>query len=163
MQKKFEEATFDFTDFLQQLGLIKRMGSIGNIMKMIPGMNKIDDGALKEGEVQLKKFQSMIGSMTADEKKQPELLVKSAKRRRRIALGSGYVEADVDKMVNDFVRMRKLMQGISKGNISGMPDLLRGQKTSAQKLNDNSRRKEGNREPNPVDRATKKKKGFFDL
>lgn len=162
MQKKFEEATFDFTDFLKQMQLIKRMGSIGSIMKMIPGLNKIDDSTLKEGEIQLKKFQSMINSMTKEEKKQPELLVKSPKRRKRIAMGSGYGDHDVDKMVNDFVRMRKLMQGISKGNISGMPDLLRGQGPSNTRMNEKGQRQGGSRGDNP-ERSTKKKKGFFDL
>jgi signal recognition particle subunit SRP54 len=162
MQKKFEEATFDFTDFLQQMQLIKRMGSIGSIMKMIPGLNKIDDSALKEGEIQLKKFQSMISSMTKEEKKQPELLVKSAKRRKRIAIGSGYGDNDVDKMVNDFVRMRRLMQGISKGNMSGMPDLLRGQGPSNTKGSEKVRRQEEVRGGIP-EKGTKKKKGFFDL
>jgi len=162
MQKKFEEATFDFTDFLQQMQLIKRMGSIGSIMKMIPGLNKIDNSALKEGEIQLKKFQSMIGSMTKEEKRQPELLVKSSKRRKRIAMGSGYGDHDVDKMVNDFVRMRRLMQGISKGNMGGMPELLRGQGPSNTKGNEKVRRQEGGRGVIP-EKGTKKKKGFFDL
>lgn len=161
MQRKFEEATFDFTDFLQQMQLIKRMGSIGSIMKMIPGLNKIDDSALKEGEMQLKKCQSMIGSMTKEEKKEPELLVKSSKRRKRVAMGSGYGDHEVDKMVNDFVRMRKLMQGISKGNLSGMPDLLKGQGPSNARDRNRTGIQEANHKQNPE--KNKKKKGFFDL
>ncbi|MEY3757279.1 MAG: signal recognition particle protein, partial [Cyanobacteriota bacterium] len=64
MQQKLQEASFDFSDFLQQMRLIKRMGSLGGLMKMIPGMNKIDDGMLKQGEEQLKKIEAMISSMT---------------------------------------------------------------------------------------------------
>ncbi|MFL0793380.1 MAG: signal recognition particle protein, partial [Prochlorococcus sp.] len=74
MQRKLQEASFDFTDFVQQMRLIKRMGSLGGLMKMIPGMNKLDDGMLKQGEQQLKRIEAMIGSMTATERSQPELL-----------------------------------------------------------------------------------------
>ena len=59
MQQKLQEASFDFSDFVQQMRLIKRMGSLGGLMKLIPGMNKIDDGMLKQGEEQLKKIGGM--------------------------------------------------------------------------------------------------------
>jgi signal recognition particle subunit SRP54 len=163
IQKKFQEASFDFTDFLQQLKLISRMGSIGGLMKMIPGMNKIDDKTLKMGEIQLKKFQSMIGSMTNEEKKEPELLVKSAKRRRRIAIGSGFAENEVDKMVSDFVRMRKMMQGISKGNMSGMMDMMRNPVDSVRKTSSKTKTKQREGDSSIESKATKKKKGFFEL
>ena len=71
MQKKLQEATFDFSDFVKQMRLIKRMGSLGGLMKMIPGMNKIDDGMLKQGEQQLKRIEAMISSMTQQEWKTP--------------------------------------------------------------------------------------------
>ncbi|MFN7894844.1 MAG: signal recognition particle protein, partial [Cyanobacteriota bacterium] len=60
MQQKLQDATFDFSDFVQQMRLIKRMGSLGGLMKLIPGMNKIDDGMLKQGEEQLRKIEAMI-------------------------------------------------------------------------------------------------------
>jgi signal recognition particle subunit SRP54 len=163
IQKKFQEASFDFTDFLQQLKLISRMGSIGGLMKMIPGMNKIDDKTLKTGEIQLKKFQSMIGSMTNEEKKEPELLVKSAKRRRRIAIGSGFGENEVDKMVSDFVRMRKMMQGISKGNMSGMMDMMKNPVDAVRKTSSRTKTKQREGDSSMESKATKKKKGFFEL
>lgn len=163
IQKKFQEASFDFTDFLQQLKLISRMGSIGGLMKLIPGMNKIDDNTLKTGEIQLKRFQSMIGSMTNDEKKEPELLVKSAKRRKRIAIGSGFEAHEVDKMVTDFVRMRKMMQGISKGNMSGMMDMMRNPNDSVRKTSNATKSKQKERDGLTESKAIKKKKGFFNL
>jgi signal recognition particle subunit SRP54 len=163
IQKKFQEASFDFTDFLQQLKLISRMGSFGGLMKMIPGMNKIDDKTLKTGEIQLKKFQSMIGSMTNEEKKEPELLVKSAKRRRRIAIGSGFGENEVDKMVSDFVRMRKMMQGISKGNMSGMMDMMKNPVDAVRKTSSRTKTKQREGDSSMESKATKKKKGFFEL
>jgi signal recognition particle subunit SRP54 len=162
MQKKFEEASFDFMDFLQQMKLIRRMGSIGGIMKLIPGMNKIDDTMLQAGEIQLQKFQAMIGSMTSAEKKDPELLVKSAKRRKRVANGSGYGENDVDKMVNDFVKMRKVMQGISKGNIGNMQEMLSNPSAPTQRAMGKQIRS-GERQGPTEGKQIKKKKGFFEL
>ena len=124
MQKKLQEASFDFSDFLQQMRLIKRMGSLGGLMKMIPGMNKIDDGMLKQGEQQLKKIEAMIGSMTAVERTQPELLAAQPSRRRRIASGCGYQAADVDKVLADFQKMRGVMQQMTKGGgMPGMPGM----------------------------------------
>ena len=88
MQQKLQEASFDFSDFLQQMRMIKRMGSLGGLMKLIPGMNKIDDGMLKQGEQQLRKIEAMIGSMTQTERQKPDLLASSPSRRRRIASSS---------------------------------------------------------------------------
>ena len=124
MQQKLQEASFDFSDFLQQMRLIKRMGSLGGLMKMIPGMNKIDDGMLKQGEQQLKKIEAMIGSMTESERNQPELLASQPSRRRRIASGSGHTTADVDKVLADFQKMRGFMQQMSRGGgMPGMPGM----------------------------------------
>jgi signal recognition particle subunit SRP54 len=121
MQQKLQEASFDFSDFLQQMRLIKRMGSLGGLMKMIPGLNKIDDGMLKQGEQQLKRIEAMIGSMTDDERRQPELLASQPSRRRRIAAGSGHSPAEVDKVLADFQKMRAVMQQMSRGG--GMPGM----------------------------------------
>ena len=165
IQKKFQDASFDFNDFLQQLKLIRRMGSLGGIMKLIPGMNKIDDLTMKAGENQLKRFQSMIGSMTKEEKLNPDLLVKSSKRRKRVAMGSGYDENDVDKMVSDFARMRKMMQGITKGKMEGMLDIMKNPGDSLVANNANTK-VSNSRDREALQRrfkASKKKKGFFDL
>jgi signal recognition particle subunit SRP54 len=123
MQQKLQEASFDFSDFLQQMRLIKRMGSLGGLMKMIPGMNKIDDGMLKQGEQQLRKIESMIGSMTQAERQKPDLLASSPSRRRRIAAGSGHSPAEVDKVLADFQKMRGFMQQMTRGGMPGMPGM----------------------------------------
>ncbi len=116
MQEKILSAKFDFTDFLKQLRLMKNMGSLGGMMKLIPGMNKISDEQLKKGETQLKRCESMINSMTKKERKDPDLLASSPSRRKRIASGSGYKESDVSKLVSDFQKMRSLMQQMGQGN-----------------------------------------------
>ncbi|MFN6569053.1 signal recognition particle protein [Dendronalium sp. ChiSLP03b] len=121
MQEKILSAKFDFTDFLKQLRLLKNMGSLGGIMKMIPGMNKLSDDQLKQGETQLKRCEAMINSMTRQERHDPDLLASSPSRRRRIASGSGYRESDVSKLVADFQKMRSLMQQMGQGSFPGMP------------------------------------------
>lgn len=158
MQKKFEEASFDFTDFLKQMKLIKRMGSIGGLMKLIPGMNKIDDSVLKQGETQLRRIQSMIDSMTQEERSRPELLMKSPQRRRRIAKGSGYNDTDVDKVISDFERMRGMMQNLAKGNFGQLQEKMVQQGRNASLESDKKLTINANKK-----KDAKKKRGFFDL
>jgi len=126
MQEKILSAKFDFTDFLKQMRLLKNMGSLGGIIKMIPGMNKLSEDQLKHGETQLKRCEAMINSMTGKERRDPDLLSSSPSRRRRIASGSGYREADVSKLVADFQKMRSLMQQMGQGGIPGMPGMFGG-------------------------------------
>jgi signal recognition particle subunit SRP54 len=123
LQSKIMEARFDFEDFLKQMRMIKNMGSLGGLMKMIPGMNKITGDQLQKGEGELKKAEVIISSMTKAERADPDLLAKSPSRRRRIAAGSGRSEADVNKLVTDFTRMRTMMQQMTSGNFSGMPGM----------------------------------------
>ncbi|MFM7423467.1 MAG: signal recognition particle protein [Elainella sp.] len=121
LQEKILTAKFDFTDFIKQLRLMKNMGSLAGIMKLIPGMgNKISDEQLQQGEIQLKRTEAMINSMTVAERKDPDLLAGSPSRRQRIAKGSGYSVNDVSKLVADFQKMRTLMQQMGQGNFPGM-------------------------------------------
>ncbi|MEH2305709.1 signal recognition particle protein [Nostoc sp.] len=124
MQEKILSAKFDFTDFLKQLRMLKNMGSLGGFIKMIPGMNKLSDDQLKQGETQLKRCEAMINSMTRQERHDPDLLASSPSRRRRIASGSGYRESDVTKLVGDFQKMRSLMQQMGQGGFPGMPGMF---------------------------------------
>lgn len=121
MQEKIIEARFDFNDFLKQMRLLKNMGSLGGVMKLIPGMNKLSGADLEKGESQLKQTESMINSMTKQERAEPELLAQSPNRRRRVASGSGFEERDVSKLVKDFTRMRSMMQQMGMGG--GMPNM----------------------------------------
>ena len=121
MQSKIMEARFGFDDFLKQMRLLKNMGSLGGLMKMIPGMGKLSNTDLEKGEVQLKRTEAMINSMTPEERSNPNLLAKSPSRRRRIAKGSGFKESDVGKLVKDFTRMRGMMQQMGQGG--GMPGM----------------------------------------
>ncbi|MEO1636007.1 MAG: signal recognition particle protein, partial [Cyanobacteria bacterium J06631_9] len=110
-----------FNDFLKQTRLMKNMGSLAGIMKLIPGMgNKLSSDQLQQGEQQLKRCEAMINSMTMEERQNPEVLSGSPSRRRRVAKGAGYAEKDVGKLVSDFQRMRGLMQQMGQGNM-GLP------------------------------------------
>lgn len=123
IQEKIMTAKFDFTDFLKQMRLLKNMGSLGSVLKMIPGMNKINDEQLRQGEQQLKRAEAMISSMTKEERHNPDLLAKQPSRRRRIAKGCGYGEADVSKLISDFTKMRAAMQQMTQGGFPGMPGM----------------------------------------
>jgi signal recognition particle subunit SRP54 len=163
MQEKILSAKFDFTDFLKQLRLMKNMGSLGGMIKLIPGMNKISDEQLKKGETQLKLCESMINSMTKQERKDPDLLASSPSRRKRIASGSGYKESDVSKLVSDFQKMRSLMQQMGQGNFppgifGGGNPLAAGNRPSS-----GLRGYPGGAPPTTKKKKEKKKKGFGTL
>ena len=124
MQSKIMEAKFDFNDFIKQMRLLKNMGSLGGVLKLIPGMGKISGADLAKGENQLKRTESMISSMTKAEKADPDLLAQSPSRRRRVAKGSGFDEKDVSKLVKDFSKMRSMMQNMGQGMPGmGMPGM----------------------------------------
>ena len=124
MQSKIMEAKFDFNDFVKQMRLLKNMGSLGGVLKLIPGMGKISGADLEKGETQLKRTESMINSMTKHEKADPDLLAQSPSRRRRVAKGSGFEEKDVSKLVKDFSKMRSMMQNMGRGMPGmGMPGM----------------------------------------
>jgi signal recognition particle subunit SRP54 len=123
MTEKIMEARFDFDDFLKQMRMIKNMGSLGGLLKMIPGMGKISGDQLKQGEDELKKAEVIISSMTKMERSDPDLLAKTPSRRRRIAKGCGRTESEVNKLIADFTRMRTMMQQMTSGNFPGMPGM----------------------------------------
>jgi signal recognition particle subunit SRP54 len=122
MHEKIMAAQFDFNDFLKQMRLMKSMGSLGGVLKLIPGMNKLTDDQLEKGESQLKLSESIVNSMTKEERQNPDLLAGSPSRRRRIARGSGHSEKEVSKLVTDFSRMRTMMQRMGQGAF-GMPGM----------------------------------------
>jgi signal recognition particle subunit SRP54 len=123
LRKKVQTARFDLEDFLAQLGAIKKMGPVAQLVEMLPGMSKLA-GRLPEGteETQLKKVEAIILSMTREERRNPNII--GGSRRRRIARGSGVKPQDVNQLLNQFYQMRKLMKMGVKGklprNLMGM-------------------------------------------
>ncbi len=123
LRKKVEKASFDLEDFLSQLGAIKNMGPVGQLLDMLPGVSRLA-AKLPEGteEKQLKKVEAMILSMTPQERHNPTII--GGSRRRRIARGSGVQPHDVNQLLNQFQQMQKLMKMGAKGklprNLMGM-------------------------------------------
>lgn len=110
MQKKMLENKFDLDDFLNQLRQIKKMGSLTDLMGMIPGMSKLK-GA-KVDDKQLVYVEAILSSMTITERKKPRLI--DGSRRRRIAQGSGTDLQQVNQVLKQFEQMQKMMKSFSK-------------------------------------------------
>jgi signal recognition particle subunit SRP54 len=108
--KKLLEARFTLDDFYSQLQQIKKMGSLGDLLKMIPGMGQLSAQLPSgpEAERELKKVEAIISSMTRSERADPTIL--NGSRRKRIARGSGTTVSDVNQLVKQFEDMRKLMK-----------------------------------------------------
>jgi signal recognition particle subunit SRP54 len=110
LEKKLRTATFDFNDFLSQLQLLNKMGPLENILGMLPGMSNLK-GFSVDGK-RLKRTEAIVLSMTKDERKRPEIL--NARRRQRIARGSGTTVTEVNTLLRQFDQMRKLMKNAGK-------------------------------------------------
>ncbi len=152
-QQKAEEAarklgTGELTleDFLDQLLMIRRMGPIGNLLKMMPGGKQMNQMADMVDEKQLDRIQAIIRGMTPAEREDPKIL--NASRRRRIAAGSGVTVADVNQLVERFFEAKKMMGKMANqfgmGGMPGMP----GRGRSATKKKPKGRKgKNGKRKP----------------
>lgn len=130
LEKKMEKAEFSFNDFVKIQKQMKMLGSIDQILGMIPGMNISKDDKEKishEGEKQFKKIEVLINSMTPQERNHPELL--NSSRKRRIAAGSGISLHELNLFINQFEQMRQMMKGMSDmkkslGKFKGMNPAL---------------------------------------
>jgi signal recognition particle subunit SRP54 len=120
------EQRFTLEDFRSQMDQVKKMGPIGQVLQMIPGAGQMAGAAQQAvDEGQLKRIEAIIDSMTPDERRRPELI--KASRRRRIAVGSGTSTADVNRLLKQFVEMQKLMKQLGSGrlpNIGGLRGML---------------------------------------
>jgi len=113
LEKKIRKNKFDFNDFLKQIDQIRKMGDLKSLMGMIPGMNKMTKNLDVDNKA-FDKVESIIFSMTPQERNNPELLNMS--RKRRIAKGSGRDIHEINMFIKQFDQMRKMMKMMSKGN-----------------------------------------------
>ena len=115
MERKLRNATFDLEDFAQQLQQLKSMGPLSQIMEMIPGFsaikNRLPSRELDDGN--LTRVESIIYSMTPEERHRPDII--GGSRRRRIARGSGTSPQDVNQLLNQFRHMQRMMKQMSSG------------------------------------------------
>ena len=111
MAEKMRKADFNLEDFLAQMQQVKKMGSMQSIMGMMPGMSgmQVPDGA----EAQMARTEAIIHSMTPQERRKPELL--NGSRRKRIADGSGTKIVEVNQLMKQFQQMQKMMKMMKGG------------------------------------------------
>jgi len=105
---------FDFNDFIKQYEMMSRMGSMANLIKLMPGMAEISEKQIYEAEKQFKVFSSLIQAMTEEERSNPDLIAKSAARRRRIVEESNQSEKDINQLIGTFAALRSRMENLMK-------------------------------------------------
>jgi signal recognition particle subunit SRP54 len=114
LAKKMEKGTFDLDDMANQLKQIRKMGGMGGMLGMLPGIGKIKN-QLKDANIDegiLKKQEAIISSMTKAERRNPDII--KASRKRRIALGSGVQVQDVNRLLKQFQDMQTMMKKVKK-------------------------------------------------
>lgn len=120
LKKKLAKNEFNFNDFLKQIQQIKKMGSIKDLAKMIPGMNKINDEEIDDDA--FKSIEAIIGSMTPEERENPKLI--NGSRKRRIALGSGNSIEEVNRLIKQFEETSKMMRMVTTGGAKKMMQMM---------------------------------------
>jgi signal recognition particle subunit SRP54 len=147
MQKKMAKGSFGFDDFLKQMQAVKKMGGMKDLLKMMPGMgSQLKDLDLDGAE--LAQMEAIVFSMTPAERRGPDLI--DASRRRRIAAGAGVQPHDVSGLVKTFTRSRDMLKALSGGSFGGLKALFSGglnmgklsqMMTSGRKIKQRSKRK----------------------
>ncbi|MBX9742977.1 MAG: signal recognition particle protein [Chthoniobacterales bacterium] len=130
LEKKLKSASLDLEDFLNQLKMIRRMGPLENLLGMLPGAANLPSNAVDGKDLQ--RIEAIILSMTLQERKRPEIL--NARRRQRIARGSGTSVTEVNnllqrfqqmkKMMKNMGKMKKMLSGFANGGFSGLKQYL---------------------------------------
>ena len=118
MAKKLGENSFDMNDLLEQMKQVRKMGSLSQIVSMLPGAKKkLSDEEAEQGEKQLTRTEAIINSMTKKERAKPSII--SAQRKKRIAVGSGTKVEDVNRLLKQFEQMQKMMKQLSGNGKQG--------------------------------------------
>lgn len=125
MADKIKANTFDFNDFIDQLDQVNKMGPLEDILKMIPGMNKMAGmDQLKIDPKDTARMKAIVLSMTPAERENPDIL--SQNRRKRIAAGSSRPLAEVNRLIKQFNESKKMMNQMSNGNMKGLEGMMGG-------------------------------------
>ena len=110
LEEKMRKEGLDLDDFLQQMQQMRKMGPLDQLLKMIPGMSELGDIQVDEND--MKRIEAIIQSMTKEERRKPEII--NGSRRKRIAMGSGTRVQDVNRLLRDFESTRKMMKQLTK-------------------------------------------------
>jgi signal recognition particle subunit SRP54 len=126
--EKFMTSRFDLEDFLGQMRQIKKMGPLGDLLGMIPGMkDAMKDVAPETTEKQFKRVEAIISSMTREERKKPDIL--NAARKRRVAAGSGTTVQELNQMLKQFRDAQDMMKQLQNNpRLRMMSGLMRGRR-----------------------------------
>jgi len=121
--RKLREASFDLEDFLEQLQQVRKMGSLSQILNMVPGMGRlVQDVSPETTDRQFKRVEAMVLSMTPEERRDPRIL--NASRKKRIARGSGTTVQELNLLLKQFQQMQRMMKQLGKGK-SGLRGAMR--------------------------------------
>ena len=122
LEKKLMSDKFDFEDFLSQIKQVKKMGSISNLLGMIPGLNKMKMNLPEDlADKQLGRIEAIVNSMTKEERSDPSIM--NSSRKRRIARGSGTTIQEVNQLLKQFEWMKKTISSMKKGGGKKMPKM----------------------------------------
>ncbi len=114
LEKKMRTAGFDLEDLLHQIRQIHKMGALGQLTEMVPGLSRMPLSN-EEGEKKLRKIEAIISSTTYEERRNPSII--NGSRRRRIARGSGTTPHDINQLLNQFYQLQKLTKSFSRGKL----------------------------------------------
>jgi signal recognition particle subunit SRP54 len=118
---------FSFDDFLKSYKMLRRMGPLQGVLKMIPGLGKQLDGLEQVDEKQLARVEAMILSMTPHERRVPHVI--DGSRRKRIAAGSGTTVEQVNQLIDARKQMAKMMKMVGSGKMPSLPGMTAGAPT----------------------------------
>jgi signal recognition particle subunit SRP54 len=123
LERKIRKEQFTLDDFLDQMKQVRRMGPLGNLLRMMPGVGS-QIGNLNVDEKELDRLEAIILSMTPEERADPKII--NGSRRRRIARGSGTSVQAVSQLVKQFAQMKKLMKQVASGKMPSLQQLAGG-------------------------------------
>ncbi len=123
LERKMRSATIDLDDFLDQMKQLKKMGSLSQLLEMVPGMSGLAKKGVQVDEKQMKRTEAIILSMTPEERHNPTMI--DGSRRRRIAKGSGASPQDVNRLLNQFHQLQQLAKQMKSGKMPNMASLFR--------------------------------------
>jgi signal recognition particle subunit SRP54 len=123
LERKLREASFDLEDFLEQLQQVRKMGSLSQVLELVPGLGQLSQDVSPEvTDRQFRRIEAIVLSMTPEERRKPRIL--NASRKRRIARGSGTTVQEVNALLKQFRQMQRMMKQLGKGK-QGMRGLMR--------------------------------------
>ncbi len=122
LEKKLRQNAFTLEDFRNQMKTVRKMGSVKDILGMLPGMNKKQLKGVNIDDKEFVKLEAIINSMTPEEREKSAII--KASRKKRIALGSGTTVQDVNKLLKSYTQSMKMIKKFNKGGMRSLKNML---------------------------------------